>query len=163
VCGKPLAEHGGTAPAIAPVEGLEPTLHEADPFVLPEALPALEPTAHAPAAELPGSVADVEPTCTAPVRVAATSIPDLETTAATGLPDDAPTALPTTVLCRYCRSPAMPGERICGNCGMRLPVTADRGAPHQAVPELPVCGCGMPVAGPLCPVCGARRSGSGAA
>jgi hypothetical protein len=127
-----------------------------------ERLEGLEPTLHAGVWAAPELIADLEPTATARVDAAAGApVPDLERTAAADLPDDGPTPEPVVVLCRYCRSPAMPGERICAHCGMRLPVTAPwtTGAPAtEAEPER--CGCGLPVSGALCRSCGARR-GSG--
>ena len=81
--------------------------------------------------------------------------PDLERTAA-ALPGDARTELPLFATCRYCRTPAMPGERICARCGMRLPVVAP--ATPEVSRPLRHCSCGTAVRADasLCPSCGAR-------
>ena len=100
---------------------------------------------------------DLEPTRAAPVDVDAPPVPDLERTDQ-GVPDDAPTALPALVACRYCRTPAMPGERICSRCGMRLPADG-RASPAAAGPAAAErrCGCGaLAGEGARCPGCGGR-------
>jgi hypothetical protein len=152
VCGKLLGPADG-APAGSPLslsnqdrlDGLEPTLHA----VVRQGRE--ERTA---AAEL---MADLEPTAVGAVAGsdagAPTPVPDLVPTAVADLPSDGPTPESIAVLCRYCRSPAMPGERICGHCGMRLPVEALRAPPAAALPR---CRCGLPVSGSICPGCGAR-------
>lgn len=155
VCGKKLLRGAAAVPFVPPVEGLEPTRH-ADVDAGAALLPELEPTGHA-AADLPdggGIVPDVETGRALPVDVPDERLPDLEHAAAdTAL--DLPTAVPAIVTCRYCRTPASPGERICGRCGMRLPVF-EAEAP-EAPPPLRRCSCGAMVrAGPLCPTCGAR-------
>jgi hypothetical protein len=158
VCGKKLA-HGAAAAVLyasAPVEGLEPTLHARVAAVLQERLPEVEPTLH-PAAALPAGgeiVPDIERTCAAPLDVDVAPTPDVERTAAE-IPGDAATAIPAVIACRYCRSEAAPGERVCSRCGMRLPVYGAR-AQEQPLP-LRMCSCGVPVRGALCPTCGARR------
>jgi hypothetical protein len=99
----------------------------------------------------------MEATHLPPVDVDAPPAPDLERTSA-GIPDDVPAALPEVVVCRYCRTPAAPGERLCARCGVRLPVLP------LAVPEsdqgvqLRICSCGATVRpdAALCPTCGAR-------
>jgi hypothetical protein len=132
------------------LDGLEPTLHvfrqaqdererEDDRTAAAELLADLEPTAVGAGAGADGG--------------APTPVPDLVPTALSDLPGDGPTPEPVAVLCRYCRSPAMPGERICGHCGMRLPVAALRAPPAAALPR---CRCGLPVSGSVCPGCGAR-------
>jgi hypothetical protein len=74
---------------------------------------------------------------------------------ASGIPGDGPTPLAVFVACRYCRTPALPGERICSRCGMRLPVASGpRGGPGAEGGR--VCGCGALVRGSACPTCGAR-------
>jgi hypothetical protein len=80
--------------------------------------------------------------------------PDLERTSG-GIPGDAPTAVPSIVACRYCRTPAMAAERVCGRCGMRLPVWETRRDEVEA--QVRLCSCGAPARAALCPVCGARR------
>ncbi len=157
VCGWVLAAAGGrAAPPAVPVEGLEPTAHErvgvrAEPFA------DLEPTLRPPADEVPGEAPDLDAGRAAPVDVDAPMLPDLER-AADGVPEDGPTAIPTFTTCRYCRTPAMPGERLCARCGMRLPVVEEPRAAATAEVGLRRCGCGALVAGDrLCPSCGARR------
>jgi hypothetical protein len=161
VCGKRLV--AGISPsdlAIPAVVGLEPTLYlPAD--AVEERMPDLEPTLRGSgdASFADDRTPDLEATRAAPVDVEASPAPDLERTAA-GIPDDAPTLLPEVVLCRYCRTPAAPGERICARCGVRLPVipalTGATGADELV--NLRVCTCGTSVrpGASLCPSCGAR-------
>ena len=158
VCGKRLV--AGLTPAdraIAPIEGLEPTgFVQAN--VLEEPLPDLEPTlrgADAPVVEerTPG----LEATRAPPVDVGdAPPVPDLERTAQE-IPDDAPAALPDAAICRYCRTPAAPGDRLCARCGVRLPVVR-RTTSREEPDRLRVCTCGTTVrpGAALCPSCGAR-------
>jgi hypothetical protein len=163
VCGKRLVAGVSAADlAIPAVEGLEPTLHApAGAGGGGELVAELEPTLHDPAAArapVPADpTPDMEATRTAPVDVAVELTPDLERTAAQ-LPDDAPTALPAFATCRYCRTPAMPGERLCSRCGMRLPVVAGASGP-AAVAPVAICSCGMVLreGASLCPSCGARH------
>jgi hypothetical protein len=155
VCGRRLLHGPGAIPAVAPVEGLEPTMHAAAGDAGLDPVDELEPTRLLSGPDAPPEVApDVERTAVAPVDVAVEPVPDLEPTAAE-LPGDAPTAVPAFVTCRYCRNPAMPGERVCGHCGMRLP-SFER-APDAAAGVQRICSCGAPLrsAGP-CPLCGAR-------
>jgi hypothetical protein len=158
VCGKRLVT--GVSPedlAIPAVEGLEPTLH-APIDVAAETAVELEPTLHAPTADAaPDVTPGMEATRAAPVDVVVAPTPDVERTA-NEIPGDLPTVLPAFATCRYCRTPAMPGERICTRCGMRLPVVPDgAAAPVSAAPER-ICTCGTVVRAEaaLCPVCGAR-------
>lgn len=161
VCGKRLVAGVSAADlAIPRVEGLEPTLHgPAGPAPAGERIAELEPTLHAATgAAAPGDpTPDLEATRAAPVDVAVELTPDVERTSA-GIPDDLPTALPAFTTCRYCRTPASPGERICSRCGMRLPVApqAAAGAPAAV---LRICSCGMTLREgvSLCPSCGSRR------
>jgi hypothetical protein len=158
VCGRRLAEGLGTDPPVPALEGLETTvLAGGDQAVAVAPIPDLEATHHAPVLALPGSVPDVEPTRAAPVEVLEETVPDLERTQA-GLPDDGPTPLPALPTCRYCRTPAFPGERLCSRCGMRLPVVAGA-APAAPEAARRYCSCGVPVTGSLCPSCGARNGG----
>ncbi len=163
VCGKRLVL-GVTAAdlAIPAVDGLEPTLHAPAAAVAGERVAELEPTLHDPAparAAIPDDhTPDLEATRAAPVDVVVETTPDLERTAAE-VPDDAPTSLPAFVTCRYCRTPAMPGERLCGGCGMRLPVFPGASGVAAAAAALRICSCGTTLRDgvSLCPNCGARR------
>jgi hypothetical protein len=160
VCGKRLVAGLSDADlAIPTVEGLEPTL-------LPpvdaeeERMPDLEPTLRGRTDALPDDVTpDLEATRAPPVDVDSPPAPDIERTT-DGIPDDAPTLVPEVVLCRYCRTPAAPGERMCARCGVRLPVIPTTlGVPDQdAAEHLRVCTCGTTVRpdAALCPSCGAR-------
>jgi hypothetical protein len=159
VCGRTLAGAGGPVPGVPRLEGLEPTLYDPAP-PLPGTLPELEPTARAAAPVTAGVAAaaafeplQLEATRAAPIDVDAPPLADVERTGFE-LPADGPTALPAFPICRYCRTPAMPGERICSRCGMRLPVLVPAGAPEASAGR--VCGCGALVRGGACPACGAR-------
>jgi hypothetical protein len=152
VCGKRLAAPGAALPTVAPVEGLEPTRHPGAAPIAGELFAGLEPTGHAAVEVAPELPVPIEATAMPPVDVLAEEIPDLERTEA-ALPDP-PTPLPALVTCRYCRTPAMPGERICSRCGMRLPVVA--GVTRDPVVAPRRCGCGAAVRGPRCASCGAR-------
>jgi hypothetical protein len=157
VCGRRLVFGPAGIPAVAPIEGLEQTRVEA--VDAPEtSMPELERTHHAPVEVVEEVVPDVEPTHASPVDAPGEAIPDVERTPVEGIPDDGPTALPADVTCRYCRTPAAPGVRVCGRCGMRLPVYEsvleilgeDTGSPE------PCPSCGVPATGVLCPTCGSR-------
>jgi hypothetical protein len=159
-CGRHLVEGRGTDAPVAPLEGLELTsLDPSAVAALPgEPVAGLEVTRFE-AAELPllaELVPDLEQTLAEPVEVAADPTPDVERLQA-GLPDDGPTLLPIVVVCRYCRTEAGPGERICARCGMRLPVAATA-APAPAAGALVRCSCGTPVTRSICPSCGARNA-----
>jgi len=154
-CGRPFAPGEAIPVAVAPTEGLEPTRYEGVD-VATESLPELEPTRHGEVFLLAESVPDLEPTLAAPVDADSPVIDDLERTAAE-IPGDEATPFPVMVTCRYCRTPAAPGERLCSRCGMRLPVAATAAPEAAADPAAGrICGCGAVVRGPLCPVCGAR-------
>jgi hypothetical protein len=153
VCGKKLLHGAAAIPLVPPVEGLEPTRH-ADVDAPEERLGELEPTLHAAGADAPLElVPGVEETRAAPVDVAVETTPDVERIG-DEIPADAPTEVPLLVTCRYCRTQATAGDRVCGRCGMRLPVFEAGPAPEEA----PVrrCSCGAAVRGSLCPACGAR-------
>jgi hypothetical protein len=145
---EPTAQPGVGPVDVAPLAELEPTLLDgrAAPGPAPEPFPDLEAT-RAPALE---------------VELEADPVPDLEPTAAA--PADPPTPLAASPTCRYCRTPAAPGERRCARCGMRLPVgLGARAAPAGEALEAAAvrrCSCGAPVSGALCPGCGARISDS---
>lgn len=152
VCGKRLLSGPAAIPFVPPVEGLEPTRH-ADVDASAPLLPELEPTRAAGVDVAEDPAPDLDPGRAAPVDVADDPVPDLERTQ-DGVPDDGPTAVPAIATCRYCRTPAAPGERVCGRCGMRLPLFEERADEEPPPPRL--CGCGAAVTGPLCPNCGAR-------
>lgn len=158
VCGRRLEEGRGTDAPVAPLEGLELTSLDAAGAAAEaplERVPELEATrfepSGAPAAEL---VPDLEATLAAPVEVAPDVTPDLER-GQEGLPDDGPSLLPLTVICRYCRSEAHPSDRLCARCGMKLPRQAPAPARGPAAPRF--CSCGTPVTRSRCPSCGARN------
>jgi hypothetical protein len=154
VCGKRLARGPSLADLALPqVPDLEPTSHA--PIDAPgERIAELEPTRHAAARHVPDAMPDLEATCAASVDVAVEPVPDVEPTSAP-IPGDTPTALPAVTTCRYCRTPAAAGERICGRCGMRLEVIGPR-ARESAAARGRLCTCGTLVRGSLCPTCGAR-------
>jgi hypothetical protein len=161
LCGKRFAP--GTAPLaqVAPMEGLEPTLHldESDPFELSEGMPELEPTAVA-AVDAPEEITpDVERTCTAPVEVDAPAMADIERIR-DEIPVDAPTALPLAPVCRYCRTPAVPGEMLCSRCGMRLAVIDPNLIPTGSETIVLCSHCGSISTREVCPACGSRRAPS---
>ena len=159
VCGKRLVAGVSEADlAVARVEGLEPTLQA--PVDAPaERVAELEPTRQESggSAFAPDPTPDLEATGAAPVDVEVDPTPDVEriTSETSG---DAPTAVPVFATCRYCRTPAAPGERICTRCGMRLPVVSEGAAAASAAAAVRLCSCGAPVrvGASLCPVCGAR-------
>ncbi len=160
-CGKKLGAASGGAEAIAPLAGLEPTL--AAPVDAPaETLPDLEPTLHQPAAPAPGGGAEgwIEATRSGPVAAApADPVPGIEHHRAEPLPDDEPRLDPLApVVCRYCRATAMPGDKFCVRCGMRLsryePVRI--AALERGEMVCPDCGAMGP--GPRCRRCGARMN-----
>jgi hypothetical protein len=149
------ADPGGDAVAIEPIEGLETTAQAATPSVgevapIPELEPTLQRSAGAVAAD---PMPDLEATLAAPVEAPGELVPDLEPTAAPASAD-ARTELPLFPVCRYCRTPAGPGEKLCGRCGMQLGVLPAARA-TGAGPRL--CSCGTPISRSTCPACGARN------
>ncbi len=156
VCGRRLQVAAEAAAPIPPLEGLESTLR---PGVLADGagpMPELEQTCAAPVPAPPGpGLPDLERSGAAPVDPPIAPIPDVERTG-DGAPADERTPYPVLVVCRYCRTPASVGEKLCSRCGMRLPLAAP--AVHVPGPEegVRMCTCGLPVQGPRCPSCGAR-------
>ena len=113
-------------PAMATLEELEPTLHAAEEAEVAP-LDDLERTAVAeadaaratPPPEAPPEW--LEDTHHPPAPVTVATLPDVEPTAhgaAPSAPRD-PFALP---VCRYCRTPAAPGDSFCERCGVKLDI-----------------------------------------
>jgi hypothetical protein len=155
VCGKKLFSGPAAIPFVPPVEGLEPTLH-APVELATETLIDLEPTRQPEVDAREESALDLDLG-----RAVAVDVPDEDPVPGLerigdGAPEDAPTAVPAVPTCRYCRTPALPGERVCARCGMRLPTFQERAEEQGAPPRS--CGCGLAVTGPMCPGCGARLS-----
>lgn len=158
VCGKRFAAGTVQVAETAPIEGLEPTLHAdvGNGFEDAAPIPELEPTSAAPVdAPEPEITPGMEPTAAAPVDVDAPAIPDIERIQAE-IPGDAPTELPVAPICRYCRTPAVPGEKMCSRCGMKLPVI-DLGLVPAGTPNVHLCpNCGAIATREVCPACGNR-------
>jgi hypothetical protein len=142
---------------VEPLEGLETTLlevgavtGEGGPF------PELEPTLQAAGGDVAvDPMPELEATLAAPVEAPGERVPDLEPTAAAPSADGR-TELPLFPTCRYCRTPAGPGEKICGRCGMQLGGMVPPGAALVGTgPRL--CSCGTPITRSTCPACGARN------
>lgn len=157
VCGKKFAPGSLPIPAVVPMEGLETTHHAAVDLGYDGVGPIaeLEPTLAAPVDAPEERIPGVEPTSAAPVDVDSAPIPDIERIQ-DEIPVDAPTELPLAPVCRYCRTPAVPGERLCSRCGMRLPVI-DPGLVPKAAEGLHLCtNCGTVTTREICPACGSR-------
>jgi hypothetical protein len=162
VCGRALETAGGDqgdgpeAP-VEPIEGLETTAQAGQGVVgevgvIPELEPTLQASTGAVVAE---PMAELEATLAAPVDAPGEVVPDLEPTAAAPS-GEARTELPLFPVCRYCRTPAGPGEKLCGRCGMQVePLVAPSPAAAGAGPRL--CSCGTPITRSTCPACGARN------
>lgn len=166
VCGRRLEVPAGEVPRVEPIDGLEPTHHAAADELAGPRLEGLEPTVLEPGgpapAELGGAdpLLELEPTRAAPVEVEVSPVPDVEPTS-TAIAGDVPTPLPAFTICRYCRTPALPGERRCGRCGMRLAAATSPSGEGAAAAKAPsFCSCGAPVTRAVCPACGGRIPGS---
>jgi len=164
VCGRPFPRGEGVPVPVAPLPELERTALEVPsgapvPAEPTAAMEALEPTAAPDAGAVAvAAVEGLEATRIAPVRVEAVAMPDLEPTAEAPIPGGPEPAGAGTV-CRYCRTPAAPGESFCARCGMRLPA-ADVGREAVAADPSGTCWeCGSPVTRETCPSCGARARG----
>jgi hypothetical protein len=158
VCGRGLPAAPTSETAIPLIEGLEPTLAVPGQDLPVAMVPDLEVTAHAPTgAPSPELVPDLERTPADPVDVTVEPMAGVDR-AMDGLPDEAATPYPAVVVCRYCRTEAALGERICSRCGMRLPTVALVPPPAAEGAQVRLCSCGTPVRGPRCPSCGARNA-----
>jgi len=155
-CGRPFP-----APLTPPQEfpllpDLEPTLQPAAGEGVADEVPGVERTAALP---MPPArvepLADLEASSGAPVDPPIEPLAELERFGDAGPADDR-TPFPALVVCRYCRTEAAPGERICGHCGLRLPVPAAWEGPGAGEEPVRVCSCGTLVRHARCPVCGAR-------
>jgi hypothetical protein len=158
VCGRALVDAPELTAPVQPMAELEPTQAAPQGSPAAEDVPGLEVNAHAPVHAVAAEVIpDLEPSAAPPVDVTAVPIPDIDR-GLEGLPADAPTPFPAMVICRYCRTEAQLGERICARCGMRLPVLALVPTPAAEAEEPRLCTCGAPVRGgaSTCPSCGAR-------
>jgi hypothetical protein len=154
-CGRPFSRSEAVPLPIAPLEDLELTRHASLADLPAAPLPELEPTAQrgSALAAPPEPVEGLVPTAAEPVQV---EVAPLEVER---VGDDAVLDLPATpgpIACRYCRTPAPAGERLCARCGMRLPLV--RPPPRRAPDGTAPCrDCGTPMDGTQCPACGARR------
>jgi hypothetical protein len=153
VCGRPIPERSAADVFVPAAEGLEPTAHPPIDTGT-ERLADVEPTRFAAAAFVAAAGPDVESTRAAPVNVEVSLAPDVEQTAERA--PGAPTPAPAIAVCRYCRTPATPGERFCAGCGMSVPAFGS-GAGGASSPAPRICGCGAAVRGSRCPSCGARE------
>jgi hypothetical protein len=153
ICGYALGSGSGAAARPPPMDGLERAGYAPAPAVHALPVEGLEPTAHARVGPVVAPPLELEPTGAAPLDVDAPALDGLERTAAD--PVDDPTPMSAFVACRYCRTPALPGERICGRCGMRLSLAAG-GSKEPVGGAGRACGCGALVRGRACPSCGAR-------
>jgi DNA-directed RNA polymerase subunit RPC12/RpoP len=92
-------------------------------------------------------------------EVAAEAVPGLEQTRAEPVPDDGLGLDPLApVVCRYCRATAMPGDKFCLRCGMRLSRFEPVRIAAQERGELVCPDCGAMGPGPRCRRCGARMT-----
>lgn len=156
VCGRQLEPAPDAAAAVPALDGLESTLQAPAPEAPGAPVPGLELTGAA-AVPAPAEpiLSELEFTRTAPVDPPVESIPGVERTG-DGAPAEERTPYPAVVVCRYCRTEAAIGAKICDRCGMRLP-TAALPVPEPGADEpAHLCSCGTPIRGPRCPSCGAR-------
>ncbi len=145
VCGRSLAAAGAPDPAVERVQDLEPTLLEPSPgFAVPR-LDGLEPTLQS----------DPGPAAAAAEEMAAW----MERTALAASDESALDPFAPS-LCRYCRTPAAPGEVFCARCGLRLAVyRAEAPAPPDEARRCRTCGFSS--RGGTCPACGGRSFADG--
>jgi len=178
VCGMRFGKAVAIPVQVAPVEGLETTAYAAADAgsgpapTAPGSLDWLEPTLAAPQEVAPSSSEEfpgLEPTRLAePAAPSALDLLDgapptgaepgleswLEPTFAAPIPSTEAEG-PATVTCRYCRTPAAPGEKFCGRCGMRLAAQARPATQSSKIP-LVCSACGVPGAPGVCRSCGCR-------
>ena len=157
LCGHPLAPLTDALFDAVPLEGLEP--NQASKVELGElpSFPDLEPTQHVVGeVEAVAGMGDFESTCASPVEALVEPLSDMERVG-DSIPVDEPTPYPAVLTCRYCRAEAGFGDRICRECGMRLPQVELLSDPpaREGGPQL--CSCGAPVRAERCPACGARN------
>lgn len=148
----PVCEHPQEAGAECDVCGAR--LGPVPPIaVVPTTVPDLEPTVLADTAPTPAEGAPwIERTATDPVSAPVEALEVERATADPGSRQRTPVA---ALACRYCRTPAGPGQQFCERCGMRLMSYRPAEASSDADPV--ICrGCGTVVHGALCPGCGAR-------
>jgi hypothetical protein len=158
VCGRSFVEGAEVGPDLSPLEGLEPTQVASVELPLLAPMEELERTRFEPAPLAEAEeVPDLEATLAAPGEAELDPVPDLERVG-DGIPDDEATPYPALVVCRYCRTEATFGDRICSRCGMRLPSTEPLGGQGSSEEAPRLCSCGAPVRGARCPVCGARAA-----
>jgi hypothetical protein len=161
VCGRRLS--GSAAPAVvSPLEGLERTALEEAGAVEAAPLADMEPTAQSAEAVEGERMPDLERTGLEAVAAEAEgeAVPGLEPTSSDPLAWEERTPMVLAPHCRYCRTPAVPGEVICGRCGMQLPLfrPAMAQSPEGVSWRCPSCGASVPA--DVCPGCGGRMPGS---
>ncbi len=156
VCGRRMPDAPEITAPVPTLPDLEPTLAPETREVPEDRIPDLEVNAFAPvAAPAAEVIADLEPSAAPPVDVDAPPLPDVDR-GLDGLPADAPTPFPALVVCRYCRTEAQLGEKLCSRCGMRLPTVALVPPLAEEAEPAKLCSCGTPVTGGVCRSCGAR-------
>jgi hypothetical protein len=135
---------------------LETTHHARPDAEVPiSSLPELEPTAQLAAMgeARPEPLEGFSPTAAEAVAVEVTPL-EVERVGDDAVLEPIPPLGP--VACRYCRTPAASGQRLCAGCGMQLPLV--RPSPASAGEVAPCSDCGIPMTGTQCPACGARRA-----
>jgi hypothetical protein len=162
LCGHRLTGPGAEPAAVEPLADLEPTL-QAPVQATADPVPGLEPTR---LEGVPGAVGPVdggpaawaEPTRAGPVEAGSPEpVPGIERHRAEPVPDEGGSLDPLApVVCRYCRATAMPGDKFCQRCGMRLPRFEPVRLAAQERGDLVCPDCGSLGPGPRCRRCGGR-------
>jgi hypothetical protein len=163
LCGRRLLEVRAPDELVPRMDGLDPTRLEMAVAPGMDAMEDLEPTmidvpaAAAATEELPTWI---ERTAREPASAVAVEPLAIEHTASTR-EDASPRDLLALPICRYCRTPASPGEAFCARCGLKLAVyaggTGSTGAAVNSHVDVRRCRfCGAAAAGHACPECGAR-------